>query len=98
MHSSNSVMLSLLFSSFLVSLGLLGVRRHISERQGQVAHSAPFWFGLLALLLTWLLFVPVNVWAHLSGDSDSWIFGSENFDGGIGRRRIIHSGRKCRLV
>lgn len=83
LHNSNPVMTGLFFLSIVAS-GLILVPRHI-RRSG-----APFTLlnlasglGALALGATWLFFVPVNVWAHLSGDSDSWIFGSETFDGGV---------------
>lgn len=41
------------------------------------------WAGGLGLLAVWGFLVPVNVWSHLAGDNDSWIFGAETFDGGI---------------
>lgn len=41
------------------------------------------WAGGLGLLAVWGFLVPVNVWSHLTGDRDAWIFGAETFDGGI---------------
>lgn len=39
--------------------------------------------GGLGLIAIWGFLVPVNVWSHLTGDNESWIFGAETFDGGI---------------
>lgn len=41
------------------------------------------WTGWAGLVLTWGLFVPVNIWATLAHENESWIFGSEKFDGGV---------------
>lgn len=83
LHNSNPVMTGLFFLSMVAS-GLILVPRHIRRSGGPFAPlSLSSRLGALALGATWLFFVPVNVWAHLSGDSDSWIFGSETFDGGI---------------
>ena len=83
LHNSNPVMTGLLFLSMVAS-GLILVTRHIRRSGGRFASlSLSSGLGALALGATWLFFLPVNVWAHLSGDSDSWIFGSETFDGGV---------------
>lgn len=41
------------------------------------------WAGGVGVIAVWAFLVPVNVWSHLSGDNESWIFGAEAFDGGI---------------
>lgn len=41
------------------------------------------WVGGLGLIAIWGFLIPINVWSHLSGDHDAWIFGAETFDGGI---------------
>lgn len=41
------------------------------------------WAGGLGLIAIWGFLVPVNFWSHLTGNNDSWIFGTETFDGGI---------------
>lgn len=78
----NPVMAGLFLSSVAASAGLLTLRW---RRPGRlpVKPSLANLVGLTAVVATWFVFVPVNVWAHLTGDHDSWIFGSETFDGGV---------------
>lgn len=83
LHDSRAVMTGLFLLSIVAS-GLILILRHIRRSEGQsTSLSLPSGLGAVALGAIWLVFVPVNVWAHLTGDSDSWIFGSETFDGGI---------------
>ncbi len=82
-HASNPLMTILLVLSVTVSAGLMFIRW--LDRAGRVIYQsdALTWFGFAGLLLTWGLFVPVNIWATLAHEADAWIFGSEKFDGGI---------------
>ncbi|AMS29551.1 MAG TPA: hypothetical protein DIU09_05640 [Hyphomonadaceae bacterium] len=82
-HASNPLMTFLLLLSIVVSAGLMFLRWR--TRAGRVAYPNDVlaWIGFVGLLLTWGLFVPVNIWATLAHEADAWIFGSEKFDGGI---------------
>ncbi len=68
----------------LVAVGLIGLSR-IPALMADVAsaRSAPFWFGVSALALTWCLLAPLNIWSNAEASPESWIFGSERFDGGV---------------
>lgn len=79
---ANLFMFAMLCLSALAGAGLTlaGVRPWIGRINIQ---ARSLWLGMAGLSIVWLLFVPVNVLAHLSGDLDSWIFGAETFDGGI---------------
>lgn len=39
--------------------------------------------GAGVLVLLWVGLIPLNAWAHLSGQPFEWVFGSETFDGGF---------------
>ena len=68
----------------LLAVGLLSLSR-IPSLKADVARasSAPFWFGIVALVLTWCVLVPLNIWSNSEAGPESWIFGSERFDGGV---------------
>lgn len=83
LQNSNPVMTSLFLLSLVVS-GMFLIARRVRRIGGppepiRLASG----LGAVALGAVWFLFVPVNVWAHFSGDGDSWIYGSETFDGGV---------------
>lgn len=83
LNSSNPIMLGLLAASLVASAGSLVLRRPAAAAFPGGTRGLAFWTGLSGFLATWLVFVPVNGLAHVAGDSDSWIFGSERFDGGV---------------
>lgn len=73
----------LLVFSFVASAGLM-VLSWRDRGEGETDfHKAGAWLGQLGFIGTWAIFVPVNVWAKITHQTESWIFGSETFDGGI---------------
>jgi hypothetical protein len=65
-----------------VAIAVFRTRYWLSAAQ-ETPKEAAFWVGLAGLSAVLVVFIPVNVFAHLTGDHESWIFGSERFDGGI---------------
>jgi len=79
---ANLLMFAMLCLSGLAG-GVLTLAAFNSWRRRIDPQARSLWLGLTGLALVWLLFAPVNILAHLSGDLDSWIFGAETFDGGV---------------
>tara|TARA_R110000782_G_scaffold95225_1_gene179140 strand:+ start:725 stop:1513 length:789 start_codon:yes stop_codon:yes gene_type:complete len=81
---SNPVMAALAvlaLATATVFVGLLWLTRGQRRPTAQPRWLA--WAGGIGLIAVWGFLVPVNVWSHLTGDQDAWIFGAETFDGGI---------------
>ena len=76
-------MTALFLLSALVSM-IVSLFRWL-DRSGRIAHpfDAVTALGFVGLFMTWGVFVPTDVWATLTHQPESWIFGSEQFDGGI---------------
>lgn len=76
-------MTALFLLSALVSM-ILSLFRWLGRR-GRIAHPLDLVtaLGFVGLIMTWGVFVPTDVWATLHHQTESWIFGSEQFDGGI---------------
>lgn len=76
--------MDVLILAALATVGVLSLRR-IPSLTADIARAqpAPFWFGIAALALTWCLLAPLNIWSNSEARPESWIFGSERFDGGV---------------
>jgi len=75
---------ALSIAAFVVSIAITIFRaRHWLSIFEETQKEAAFWIGLIGLGTVIFIFIPVNIFAHLTEDHESWIFGSERFDGGV---------------